>query len=93
VSGVQVPFLASFKIPPCVGFSCFYPQLQLYPVGRRVDFIRTYSSLFGSNIGGNGLESGWNKSGTAVLLMAKALVGTSKDLRLKRKEHFPVAMA
>jgi hypothetical protein len=23
VSGVQVPFLASFKIPPSVGFSCF----------------------------------------------------------------------
>jgi integrase len=75
VSRVQVSFLASIKTPPCVGFLSFYPQLQLSPVGGRAEFIRTYSYLFGSNIGGNGLESGWNKLGTAVLLMAKASAG------------------
>jgi hypothetical protein len=44
VSGVQVPFLASFKTPLCVGFSCFYPQLYL--VGGRVDLAELPRCLY-----------------------------------------------
>ncbi len=72
MSRVQVSFLASFKTPPCVGFSCFYPQLQLCPVGGRANFIRTYSSLFRSNIGGNGLDYKSNELSTIVLMVKVA---------------------
>jgi integrase len=74
VSGVQVPFLASFKTSLCAGFPCFYPELQLCPVGGRADFICGYSSLFRSNVGGNELNYEPNKLSTKVL-MAKVAAG------------------
>jgi integrase len=72
VSRVQVSFLASFKTPPCVGFSCLHPSLQLYPVGGRVDFIRTYSSLFRPNVGGNGIDCDPKELSTTVFMVKVA---------------------
>jgi integrase len=51
VSRVQVSFLASFKTPPCVGFSCFCPSLQFCPVGVEVENIQVYCGGFGVNVG------------------------------------------
>jgi hypothetical protein len=74
VSRVQVSFLASFKTPPCVGFLCFYSQSELCPVGGSANFIRTYSSLFSSNIGGNGIDFKSDELSTTVF-MAKIAAG------------------
>jgi integrase len=64
--------LASFKTPHRVGFSRFYPQLQLCPVGGRGDFIRTYSSLFRSNVGGNGIDCDPKELSTTVFMVKVA---------------------
>jgi hypothetical protein len=67
--------LGIIQSPALCGDFEFLSTITALPSWGRVDFVRTYSSLFGSNIGGNGLESGWNKLGTAVLLMAKTSAG------------------
>jgi hypothetical protein len=71
-SPVQVWIEPLTKTPPCVGFSCLHPSLQLYPVGGRVDFIRTYSSLFRSNVGGNGIDCDPKELSTTVFMVKVA---------------------